>query len=93
MINFFNKLLFLSTFNRLNDELKLLIKVSFPFTLDLSYIYMHLKDVFHYMYVHYIVVVLATASYVLFTILITLQGKIMIRMVAASDPGCAQIPS
>lgn len=54
---------------------------------------MHLKGVFHYMYVHYIIVVLATASYVLFTILITLQGKIMIRMVAASDPGCAQIPS
>lgn len=50
---------------------------------------MHLKDVFHYMYEHY----LATISYVLFTILITLQGKIMIKMVAASDPGCAQIPS
>lgn len=40
MIIFFNKLFFLSMFNRFNDELKLLIKVLFLLYLFLiSYIY------------------------------------------------------
>lgn len=34
MIIFFNKLFFLSMFNRFNDELKLLIKVLFLFIFD-----------------------------------------------------------
>lgn len=88
MIIFFNKLFFLSMFNRFNDELKLLIKVLFLFIFDQLYIYMYLKDVFYYMYVYYIVVVLVIVFYVLFIIFIIFQGKIMIRMVVVFDLGC-----
>lgn len=84
MIIFFNKLFFLSMFNRFNDELKLLIKVLFLFIFDQLYIYMYLKDVFYYMYEYYLDIIF----YVLFIIFIIFQGKIMIRMVVVFDLGC-----